>query len=171
VDRCVQLPAQFDLPTHAVEVGHLSRTDPRGKVREEEAVALRRLHTHEPEMERVRVAADLHISIDSLAGERQCVGVQQGIAGGAGEQLPGDLSTRHRVPLGLPVVLELDDDAHALGCAGSQACQARLGQVGEQPGRPARTRRSAEAGGHAHGRDSNGRAPVLRNQRRGLYGP
>jgi len=51
------------------------------------------------------------------------------------------------------------------------ASQARLGQVGEQARSPARTRRSADVGWHAHGRDYNGRTPVYRNQWRGLYGP
>jgi hypothetical protein len=105
-------------------------------MRAEEAVALRRLHTNEPEMARVLVAAAMPSRIDSLAGERQGCVVQQGIEVGAGEQRPGDLSTRPRVPLGLPVILGPDDEAHARGCAGAQAGQARLGQVGEQLGAP-----------------------------------
>jgi hypothetical protein len=129
--RCVQLPAQLDLPPHTVEVGDLSRHHPRWEVREEAAITVESLDPDEPEMEWVLVVADMPMSLHRPAVEHKGVVIQQGIAVGAWEVLPGDLPARASVHLGLPVGREPDDDAPAVDFAGASVCQAGRGQLSE----------------------------------------
>ena len=153
IDRLIQPDAEFHLPAHPIEVGDLPRADPRGQVRQEEAVPLRGLDPHETQRQCVRPPADMHIGVDDLAIEAQNLLFEQRIEVGPREELLRDLPARDIVHLRLPVLFQTDDEPYAMGLAGPQTRP-----DWHRPGRPAghtpaRTHRSADAGYHAPGPD------------------
>ena len=152
VHRLVQPDAEFDLPAHPVEVGDLQWAEPRWQVREEKAVALRGLDTDEPEMQRVLRPTHMDVGINGPAIEDEGVLLEEGIEVGAGEELLGDLPAGDIVHLGLPVVFQADDEADIMGLARPEACQTRIGEVGEQAIAPPGLVDLADAGCHAPGR-------------------
>ena len=131
MDRFVQLDAQFHLPADPVEVGHLPRTEAGWQIREEKAIALRRVDPDQAEMERIPGPRPAHRH--RWPGRRaQDLLVQQDIEVGAGEKLLRDLPAGDIVHLGLPIVLEADDKTHPMGVTGPQPGQAGIRQVSEQ---------------------------------------
>jgi hypothetical protein len=119
MDGFVQLDAQFNFPTHPVQVSHLSWADPRREICEEEAVPLGRVDADKAEMERVLDAPDPHISIDGPAVELQDLLLPVDIEVGSRKKLLGDPPPGNRVDLGFPVVFEANDKAHPMGVTGA----------------------------------------------------
>src|ERR687888_2133758 len=84
VDRLVPSEAQFDLPAHAVEVGHLPRPDPGWQIREEETIAFRRVDADKTEMQGVLGATHMPIGINGPAIEDEDVLLEEHIEVGPG---------------------------------------------------------------------------------------
>ena len=76
--------------------------------------------------------ADMDIGINRPAVQAQDVIRQEGIEVGPGEERLGHLPAGDVIHLGLPVVLQADDEAHVMGFAGPEPGQTGIGEVGEQ---------------------------------------
>lgn len=117
-------------PAYAVDVGNGSRRDRRLEVGQEEAVALVRLHAHEPGWDPRRTECD--VDVDDLAVEQQRLVVDQDVEVGAGRERLGERASRHRQHLGLPAVFEAHDVADVEALAVTQKLQARVAEVAQQ---------------------------------------
>ena len=84
----------------------------------------------------VSVNDDMHIGVNSAAIEHQRFGLQEGIKVGTWEELLRHLAPGDIVHLGLPVVFEPDDEAHAVFFAGAESREAGIGEVGKQAAVP-----------------------------------
>jgi hypothetical protein len=69
VDRRIEPDAAFHLPAYPGEVRHRPRADPREPIRQEEAVPLRGLDSHETPRQRVGPPTDMHIGVNDPAIE------------------------------------------------------------------------------------------------------
>src|SRR5919199_317806 len=132
VDRLIQFDAQFHLPADPIEVGDLPWPKPRGQIRQEKAIALRRVDPHEAQMQGLFGPPDMRIGINRVAVEDQDVLLEEGIEVGPGEELLGDVAAREMIHLGLPIVFEPDDKAYPMLVAGPQPGQAGIGEVRQQ---------------------------------------
>ncbi|MGH8070225.1 MAG: hypothetical protein ACRERE_34285, partial [Candidatus Entotheonellia bacterium] len=128
--------APFDRPAPTGAVGHRSRADPRRQVRAEEPVAFRRVDPDAAAMPGGFGTTPLPIGVNGPAVAPEERFRQADLAGGPREARLGQLSTRHRVDRGLPVVCEADDNAPPVVMAGPQPGQAGRGEVGEPTAAP-----------------------------------
>ena len=128
----VHSAAECHLPAPAGEVSDLPRAEPRGQVRETNAVPVRGLDADEPELQRVRVATDRHVGSKDAASAPEDSLREQGIEVGPRAEGLAHLSPGARVDRRLPVVFEADATAHTLGFTRPEACQTRLAEVGQQ---------------------------------------
>ena len=125
VDRLIQFDAQFDLPADPIDVGDLSWPKPRGQIRQEKAIALRRVDPYEAQMQGLFGPPDMRIGINRVAVEDQDVLLEDG----PGEELLGDVAAREMIHFWLPIVFEPDDKAYPVVVAGPQSGQAGIREV------------------------------------------
>jgi hypothetical protein len=132
MERLLQCDAAVDLPADPRAVGHWPGPKPRGPVREEAARALRGVDPHQAQRQGLCGPPHTHLGSNGVASADKELLLKQDIEVGAGAECRGDLTTRQRVDLRLPVVLEADHQAHPLGMTGPQPGQARRRQVRQQ---------------------------------------
>src|SRR5918997_3593639 len=132
VDRLIQFDAQFDLPADPIDVGDLPWPKPRGKIRQEKAIALRRVDPHEAPMQGLFGCPDMRIGINRVAVEDEDVLLEEGVEVGPGEELLGDVAAREMIHFWLPIVFEPDDKAYPVIVAGPQPGKARIREVRQQ---------------------------------------
>jgi hypothetical protein len=90
VHRRVEPDAEFHLPAHAGEVGHLPWPDPWGEIGQEKTIPFRGLHSHQPQGQGVAPPAHMDIGVYGAAIQDQRLVVQQGIEVGPGKELLRD---------------------------------------------------------------------------------
>jgi hypothetical protein len=129
VDRLSQFDAQFDLPADPLDVGDLPWPKPRGQIRQEKAIALRRVDPHEAQMQGLFGPPDMRIGSNRVAVEDPDVLREEGIEVGPGAELLGDGAAREMIHFWLPMVFEPDDQADPVVVAGPQSGQAGLREV------------------------------------------
>jgi hypothetical protein len=112
VHGLVHLDAQFDLPSDPIEVGYLPGANPGREVRQEEAVALRRVDADEAQMQRVLRAPHPDVRINGPAIKDEDLVLEESVEVGTGEEFLGDVAAGNMVDLGLPVSFEAEDKAH-----------------------------------------------------------
>jgi hypothetical protein len=94
VDRLIQFDAQVDLPADPIEVGDWPGPKSWGQLREEEAIALRRVAPHQAQMQRLFGTLHTHVGINGVAIEDKELLIEKDIEGSAGAERLGDLTTR-----------------------------------------------------------------------------
>jgi hypothetical protein len=93
VHRRIQPEAQFDLPAHAVKVGHLPWADPGRQIRQEHTVPFGGLDSHQAQGQGVAPAADLHIGVNDPSIQAQALLLEQRIDVAPWEELLEHLPT------------------------------------------------------------------------------
>src|ERR1019366_8845783 len=104
----------------------------RWQIREEEAVALRRRHSHQPQQQGVRARANPDIGIDDLSFEEERLALKQGVEIGSREERGRQLAAGEGIDLRFPVLLESDDEPNVVLKAGTKAAEAGITEVREK---------------------------------------